>query len=125
MWPAVLGIASLISGEDGESDESQESHEEGEKAEEAEEAEENENPPPPRYPNPPLHNPMAKLRKARYLWLDRLCIMQTSKQDKRWQIVHTFNLYRHCTQCLVLPGGIQRLVPLDEETSWVHRAWTL
>lgn len=51
--------------------------------------------------------------------------MQTSKQDKRWQIVHMFNLYRHCTQCLVLPGGIQRLVPLDEETSWVHRAWTL
>jgi hypothetical protein len=130
-------IASLISGEDDESDKSQESHEEdeegwegeeneeAEKAEEAEEAEENENPPPPRYPNPPLRNPMAKLRKARYLCLDRLCIIQTSKQDKRWQIVHMFNLYRHCTQCLVLPGGIQRLVPLDEETSWVHRAWTL
>src|SRR5271155_4724438 len=39
--------------------------------------------------------------------------------------MHMFNLYRHCTQCLVLPGGIQRLVSLDEETSWVHRAWTL
>ena len=77
MWSAVLCIASLISGEDDESDESQESHEEdgGD--------EENENQPPRRYPNPPLHNPMAKLRKARYLWLDRLCIMQTSKQDKR------------------------------------------
>jgi hypothetical protein len=133
-------IASLLSGEDeesDESDESQESHEEdeedgedeenkeAEEADEAEEAEENENLPPPRYPNPPLRNPLAKLRKARYLWLDRLCIMQTSKQDKRWQIMHMFNLYRHCTQCLVLPGGIQRLVPLDEETSWVHRAWTL
>jgi hypothetical protein len=124
-------IASLLSGEDDESDESQESHEEveeggdGEENEEAGEAEQNESLPPPRYPNPPLRNPMAKLRKARYLWLDRLCIMQTSKQDKRWQIMHMFNLYRHCTQCLVLPGGIQRLMPLDEETSWVHRAWTL
>jgi len=76
MWSAVLCIASLISGEDDESDESQESHEEDG------EDEENANQPPRRYPNPPLHNPMAKLRKARYLQLDRLCIMQTIKQGQ-------------------------------------------
>ncbi|KIJ32955.1 hypothetical protein M422DRAFT_783293 [Sphaerobolus stellatus SS14] len=73
---------------------------------------------PTRFPNP-------RLRKARYIWLDRVCIMQTSKQDKNWQITQMFELYRRCTQCLVLPGGIQRLVPLDEETLWIHRAWTL
>ena len=71
----------------------------------------------------PRFNPL--LCKAKYLWLDRLCIMQTNKQDKNWQIKHMFELYSHCRQCLVLPGGIQRLVSLDEETWWVHRAWTL
>ncbi|KAK0615564.1 hypothetical protein B0T17DRAFT_619203 [Bombardia bombarda] len=33
--------------------------------------------------------------------------------------------YQHCTQNLVLPGGLQRLVRLDETTAWVQRAWTL
>ncbi|KAK1217190.1 hypothetical protein PQX77_020166 [Marasmius sp. AFHP31] len=27
--------------------------------------------------------------------------------------------------CVVLPGGIERLVKLDEETAWIHRGWTL
>lgn len=60
-----------------------------------------------------------------YIWLDRLCIMQTSKDDKTWQIRRMFELYRDCKQCIILPGGTQRLVPLDEETTWIHRAWTL
>ncbi|EEB89180.1 hypothetical protein MPER_12748 [Moniliophthora perniciosa FA553] len=60
-----------------------------------------------------------------YLWLDQLCIMQTDKVDKNWQIVQMSQLYRGTTVCIVLPGGLQRLVPLDEETAWMHRAWTL
>lgn len=74
--------------------------------------------PPARFPNP-------RLRKAPYIWLDRTCIVQTSRDDKAWQIRQMFDVYQQCTQCLVLPGGIQRIVPLDEETAWVHRAWTL
>ncbi|KAK7684435.1 hypothetical protein QCA50_012382 [Cerrena zonata] len=60
-----------------------------------------------------------------FLWLDRLCILQTDKSDKGWQITHMYKLYRSCMVCVVLPGGIQRLVGLDEETGWIHRGWTL
>ncbi|KZT03683.1 uncharacterized protein LAESUDRAFT_814544 [Laetiporus sulphureus 93-53] len=61
----------------------------------------------------------------RYLWLDRLCIIQDNREDKRTQIQNMYAIYRHCGACLVLPGGIQRTVPLHEETSWITRAWTL
>ena len=69
--------------------------------------------------------PNPKLCVAPYLWLDRLCILQSSKQDKTWQIKYMFSLYKNCTQCLVLPGGLRRLVALDETTAWIQRAWTL
>ncbi|KAJ7310123.1 hypothetical protein DFH08DRAFT_792176 [Mycena albidolilacea] len=63
--------------------------------------------------------------RAEYLWLDRLCIVQTSRADKNFQISQMYRVYKCCTQCLILPGGIGRLVPLDEETAWANRAWTL
>ncbi|KAI3603099.1 ankyrin repeat-containing protein [Moniliophthora roreri] len=62
---------------------------------------------------------------ASYLWIDRLCIMQTNKVDKDWQIREMYYMYRSCITCIVLPGGLRRLVPLDEETGWIHRGWTL
>jgi hypothetical protein len=61
----------------------------------------------------------------RYLWFDQVCMLQKSKKDKRWQIMHMGNIYKECTVCFVLPGGLQRLVGLDESTSWIQRAWTL
>lgn len=60
-----------------------------------------------------------------YLWLDRLCIIQSSKDDKHWQIRNMHDVYKSCSLCIVLPGGVQRIVPLSEETTWIHRAWTL
>ncbi|KAK0638338.1 hypothetical protein DIS24_g9924 [Lasiodiplodia hormozganensis] len=60
-----------------------------------------------------------------YLWLDRLCIVQTSELDRAWQIRQMYDIYKRCKICCVLPGGIQRLVSLDEETTWIERAWTL
>lgn len=60
-----------------------------------------------------------------YLWLDRLCIMQTNKRDKKWQIRNMYKVYRSCRICIVLAGGLRRLVRLDEETPWIHRSWTL
>ncbi|KAI0275315.1 hypothetical protein BC834DRAFT_43562 [Gloeopeniophorella convolvens] len=60
-----------------------------------------------------------------YIWLDRLCIMQTSKEDKHWQIGHMFLIYQRSAISLVFPGGIQRLVRLDEPTTWINRGWTL
>ncbi|KDQ08661.1 hypothetical protein BOTBODRAFT_165770 [Botryobasidium botryosum FD-172 SS1] len=68
----------------------------------------------------------AALReKTNYIWLDRLCIMQTSKDDKHWQISQMFQIYRRCALCVVLPGGVQRLVELHERTAWINRGWTL
>ncbi|KAI1097597.1 heterokaryon incompatibility protein-domain-containing protein [Jackrogersella minutella] len=60
-----------------------------------------------------------------YIWIDRLCIMQTDDDDKSWQIQMMFDIYRASTSTLVLPGGLTRLVRLDEETDWILRAWTL
>ncbi|KAI0822942.1 hypothetical protein BC628DRAFT_626528 [Trametes gibbosa] len=60
-----------------------------------------------------------------YLWLDRLCIMQTNRTDKKWQIGRMYEVYRSCRVCIVLAGGLHRLVCLDEETPWIHRSWTL
>jgi hypothetical protein len=59
-----------------------------------------------------------------YLWIDRLCILQTSKQDKAWQINRMYDLYNDCKECIVLPGGLQRLSSVYEETYWADRAWT-
>ncbi|KAL0059513.1 hypothetical protein AAF712_013744 [Marasmius tenuissimus] len=59
------------------------------------------------------------------LWMDRLCILQEDGSDKHWQISHMYRIYKSCMVCVVLPGGIGRLVKLDEETAWIHRGWTL
>ena len=72
-----------------------------------------------------LHVCTAALMNSRYIWLDRLCIIQTDKEDKAWQIARMYLIYASCEMCCILPGGIRRLVSLEEETSWVHRGWTL
>jgi hypothetical protein len=59
------------------------------------------------------------------IWLDGVCIMQGNDNDKDWQIQNMFNVYSLCKTCLIIPGGLSRLVAIDEETRWVHRAWTL
>ncbi|THU96873.1 hypothetical protein K435DRAFT_722422 [Dendrothele bispora CBS 962.96] len=60
-----------------------------------------------------------------HIWLDRVCIMQTNREDKSWQITQMFNVYKKAELAIILPGGIHHLVALNEETSWVHRGWTL
>lgn len=62
---------------------------------------------------------------CRLLWLDRLCIMQTNKADKNWQIKNMKTIYERCSVCIVLLGGLQRLARLGEKTTWAKRAWTL
>lgn len=59
------------------------------------------------------------------LWLDRLSMLQSSKEDKVWQIERMYTIYVHCNPCLVLPGGLVRLARPDEPTTWLDRAWTL
>lgn len=52
-------------------------------------------------------------------------MIQSSKQDKVWQIERMYSIYIHSNPCLVLPGGLVRLASLDEPTTWIDRAWTL
>ncbi|KAL0056789.1 hypothetical protein AAF712_016600 [Marasmius tenuissimus] len=65
------------------------------------------------------------LDKIPLAWLDRLCIIQTHRDDKSWQIQKMYGVYAHCTKCYVLPGGTRRLASLEEPTLWIHRGWTL
>ncbi|KIL88475.1 ankyrin repeat-containing protein [Fusarium avenaceum] len=60
-----------------------------------------------------------------YLWMDILSIMEESKDDISWQMQRMCDIYTFCKECLVVPGGIKRLADLSEETTWIHRAWTL
>ncbi|PCH33353.1 hypothetical protein WOLCODRAFT_141610 [Wolfiporia cocos MD-104 SS10] len=62
---------------------------------------------------------------ASLLWLDRLCLLQTNKIDKAWQIQRMYQIYKLCNPCLVFPGGLVRLANLSEPTTWIYRAWTL
>lgn len=73
-----------------------------------------------------LHVARACLRdEIPLLWLDRVCMIQSSLEDKRWQIQHMNGLYKSCQKCYVLPGGTRRLASLEEPTLWIHRGWTL
>lgn len=50
------------------------------------------------------HACLASLqRKATYIWLGRLCILQTNKEDKAWQIGNMVRIYQCCRTCLILP----------------------
>ncbi|KAK0200403.1 hypothetical protein DFS33DRAFT_1456673 [Desarmillaria ectypa] len=65
------------------------------------------------------------LDKIPLIWLDRLGIIQTSREDKAWQIQRMYSVYASCTKCYVLPGGTRRLASIWEPTLWIHRGWTL
>ncbi|RPA89767.1 hypothetical protein L873DRAFT_1720469 [Choiromyces venosus 120613-1] len=59
------------------------------------------------------------------VWLDKVCIAQAVGKDKNWQIQIMGSLYKRADPCIILPGGLSRLLPLEEPTAWVGRAWTL
>lgn len=68
---------------------------------------------------------LALQKGAPFLWVDGLCILQTSEEDKAWQIPNMYEIYNECHHCIVLPGGAERLVALEETNAWLTRAWTL
>ncbi|KAH0496122.1 hypothetical protein TgHK011_003501 [Trichoderma gracile] len=67
----------------------------------------------------------AEEQGCKLIWLDALCILQDNDDDKAWQIQRMYDIYRSSSECIVAPGGLQRLVSLTEETTWTSRAWTL
>ncbi|KAK7676655.1 hypothetical protein QCA50_020399 [Cerrena zonata] len=60
-----------------------------------------------------------------FLWLDRLCISQLDREDKPWQIHRMCKVFKQCCLCIILPGGLQCIARLYEETPWIKRMWTL
>ncbi|KAH7140341.1 hypothetical protein B0J13DRAFT_63283 [Dactylonectria estremocensis] len=68
---------------------------------------------------------VALLPHCDFLWVDVLCIIQDDKKDTPWQMQRMYDIYSSCVKCLIVPGGLQQLAELTEDTPWVHRAWTL
>ncbi|PCH37495.1 hypothetical protein WOLCODRAFT_47112, partial [Wolfiporia cocos MD-104 SS10] len=48
---------------------------------------------------------------ADYLWLDRVCIIQTSREDKTWQIKSGLPDVQPCPRCIYVPHGVSMLSP--------------
>ena len=63
--------------------------------------------------------------KCDYLWLDFVCIHQTSNEDKKLQIKNMVNIYAYCSAAIVMLGGMRSAQRLEDESSWHTRAWTL
>ncbi|KAM0703947.1 hypothetical protein Q7P35_008953 [Cladosporium inversicolor] len=60
-----------------------------------------------------------------FLWLDQLCIMQTSREDKDWQITRMYQIYHESQVCLAFLDGLGRLADIFKPWPWLTRAWTL
>lgn len=69
---------------------------------------------------------LALQQKAPWLWLDRISILQTSRDDKDWQIKRMHDIYHSSRCCIVLTAGLQRLATLEQpgDGDWIHRSWT-
>jgi Heterokaryon incompatibility protein (HET) len=67
----------------------------------------------------------ARHLKCDYLWLDFICLNQTSKADKKLQIKNMANIYAYCAYTIVMLGGVRCAQRLEDESLWHTRAWTL
>ncbi|KAI0384187.1 hypothetical protein F5Y04DRAFT_278190 [Hypomontagnella monticulosa] len=67
----------------------------------------------------------VKFGKCKYIWLDFVCLNQTSDVDKELQIKNMANIYAYCSYTLVMLGGIRCAQRLGDESQWHTRAWTL
>jgi len=67
----------------------------------------------------------SKHLQSEYIWLDFLCLHQTSKSDKKLQIKNMGAIYENAAGTLVMPGGISAAQRVDKSAGWIDRAWTL
>ncbi|KAL6303029.1 hypothetical protein BKA93DRAFT_826917 [Sparassis latifolia] len=65
----------------------------------------------------------AQTQKTQNIWFDCLCMMQTSKDDKAFQIKNIYSIYWSCTACIVMPGGMRRLEVIAPKMSLVVFSW--
>lgn len=61
-----------------------------------------------------------------WLWLDRISVLQTSRDDKDWQIKRMHDIYQASHCCIVLTAGLGMLATLEQpaDGDWIHRSWT-
>ena len=67
----------------------------------------------------------AKYLRCEHLWLDFVCLHQTSKTDKKLQIKNMGHIYQNATAVLVMPGGVSAAQRAEKSAGWINRAWTL
>lgn len=69
----------------------------------------------------------TKKKRAKYFWLDLLCIDQIDKHDEEmeYQICIMADLYRSASCVIVMIGGAGCVQYPDQLTGWMDRAWTL
>ncbi|KAK5662518.1 hypothetical protein OQA88_8430 [Cercophora sp. LCS_1] len=60
-----------------------------------------------------------------YLWLDFICLHQTSSLDKKLQIENMGHIYSRAKAVIVMPGGVAAAQDARDEAYWIERAWTL
>ena len=60
-----------------------------------------------------------------FLWLDLLCLHQTSSEDKKLQIKNMGHIYEKATAVIIMPGGVAAAQHAEHDAPWITRAWTL
>ncbi|KAL6800556.1 hypothetical protein J3E68DRAFT_398554, partial [Trichoderma sp. SZMC 28012] len=67
----------------------------------------------------------ARHLKYDLLWLDFICLNQTSSSDKKLQVQQMGYLYEKAAAVIVMPGGVSAAQAVELEAPWITRAWTL
>ena len=67
----------------------------------------------------------AKELKCDYLWLDLVCLHQTSDTDKKLQIKNMGYIYEKAEVVIIMPGGVAAAQGPEHPAPWITRAWTV
>ncbi|EFX01496.1 hypothetical protein CMQ_6438 [Grosmannia clavigera kw1407] len=71
---------------------------------------------------------MPGKKRARYIWLDLLCLDQVSQKEdkeKEYQICIMGHIYTYAYAVVTMIGGVAAVQHVNEPTGWMDRAWTL
>lgn len=60
-----------------------------------------------------------------FLWLDFVCVNQTSSTDKKLQVQNMGHVYSNAEAVIVMPGGVAAAQDAQKTAPWITRAWML
>ncbi|OCT47240.1 hypothetical protein CLCR_02254 [Cladophialophora carrionii] len=66
----------------------------------------------------------AQYSRCDYIWLDLLCIDQTSPKDKVLQIPNMARIFSNASTTLIMVGGVHAAQSLDRPSAYMQRSWT-